>query len=196
MVFEVKSRINITSLVSTKLGERFPDKVVAIRKKTGDAWKVSLRNQSGRLNLGDAVKKSVKGIGSGWGHEKAAAAPVSDWEKFLAQHHDHFDRFDYDVHLGRGLLLDPETPDYMVRQVLATTRKRVDVIGHTPEAIWIIEIKPRGGQGAVGQLQNYRRLYLEEYRPDKPVLMVLVCERLAPDVRGLYDEAAIGIIMV
>ena len=83
IVYEVKSRLSLTSVLSTHLGSRFPENVIAIKKADGERWKVSLRNQSGRVNLGVAVKEAVKGIGSGGGHEKAAAALVSDWEKFL-----------------------------------------------------------------------------------------------------------------
>ena len=83
ITFEVKSSLSITSQLSTHIGEKYPDKTVAIRKAFGEKWKVSLRNQEGRVNLGRIVKKAVKGIGSGGGHEKAAAALVDDWEKFL-----------------------------------------------------------------------------------------------------------------
>ncbi len=83
VVFEVKSPLNIASIVSTRMGTELPDRTVVIRKKSGNAWKVSLRNQEGMVNLGDVVKECVKGIGSGGGHEKAAAAVVSDWDIFL-----------------------------------------------------------------------------------------------------------------
>jgi single-stranded DNA-specific DHH superfamily exonuclease len=83
VVFEVKSALSITSMVATHLGTELPEKIVMIRKRSGDQWKVSLRNQSGRTNLGDTVKEAVKGIGSGGGHEKAAAGIVSDWDLFL-----------------------------------------------------------------------------------------------------------------
>ena len=83
VAYEVKSGINLTSMMATKFGERLPDKVVAVRKSLGDVWKVSIRNQKGEADLGKIVKKCVRGIGSGGGHERAAAAVVSDWEKFL-----------------------------------------------------------------------------------------------------------------
>jgi single-stranded DNA-specific DHH superfamily exonuclease len=83
ILYELKSGLSLTSMVATHMGERFPDKIVAIRKASGDAWKVSLRGQNTGLNLGDIVKGCVKDIGSGGGHEKAAAAVVRDWGEFL-----------------------------------------------------------------------------------------------------------------
>jgi single-stranded DNA-specific DHH superfamily exonuclease len=83
IIYEVKSGLNITSTVATHLGEKFPEHTVMIWKARESGNKVSLRNQSGKLNLGDLVKEAVKGIGSGGGHEKAAAGVVTDWKKFL-----------------------------------------------------------------------------------------------------------------
>ena len=60
-----------------------PSFVVMIRKKSGDVWKLSLRCQSGNVNLNEVVKKSAKGLGSGGGHVKAAGAVVTDYKKFL-----------------------------------------------------------------------------------------------------------------
>ncbi len=83
--YEVKSRVNLASMLSTRAGEAMADWTVAIRTRAGDLWKVSLRNQSGRVNLGDVVKRCAAGIGSGGGHEKAASAMVSDWDEFLTR---------------------------------------------------------------------------------------------------------------
>ncbi len=80
--FRIETRLNLTSVISTMLSERYPDKIVVIRKRSGKGWKVSVRNQSGRYNVGEIVKRAVKGLGSGGGHEKAAAGIVSGWLKF------------------------------------------------------------------------------------------------------------------
>jgi len=82
MIYLIKTRFNITSLVATHFSESFPDMIIIVRKQTGDMWKLCLRNQSGRVNLGKVAKKAVKGIGSGGGHEKAAGVLTTDWEKF------------------------------------------------------------------------------------------------------------------
>ncbi|MEM7816156.1 MAG: DHHA1 domain-containing protein [Candidatus Aenigmatarchaeota archaeon] len=81
-IYTIKTRMNLTSAVSTYFAERYPDKVVVIRRKSENEWKLSFRNQSGEINVGELAKKCVRGIGSGGGHKKAAGAIVSDWEKF------------------------------------------------------------------------------------------------------------------
>lgn len=82
IIYLIKTRFNITSLVATHFSESYPDMIIIVRKQTGDMWKLCLRNQSGRVNLGKIAKKAVNGIGSGGGHEKAAGVLTTDWEKF------------------------------------------------------------------------------------------------------------------
>ena len=83
IIYKLKSRLNIASVISTILAQQNQEDVIIIRKKTPKGeWKLSLRDQKGRVNLGRLVKESVKGIGSGGGHEKAAGALVSDWDAF------------------------------------------------------------------------------------------------------------------
>lgn len=80
--YRIISRLNLTSIISTILATQNPLKVIMIVKKAEKGWKVSLRCQSGRVNLGALTKKAVKGIGSGGGHKKAAGALVRDLELF------------------------------------------------------------------------------------------------------------------
>ena len=80
MFYEIKSRMNITSIIATITAERYPDNIIIIRKKSGDHWKISLRYQAGTMSVGDLAKYATKGIGSGGGHVKSAGALVSDWE--------------------------------------------------------------------------------------------------------------------
>jgi hypothetical protein len=121
---------------------------------------------------------------------------VRVWEKFLAGWGPLFVRFDYDVHVGPGAAIPEDAPEWLVRQIEAVSRDRVDVVAHTTDQVWIVEIKPRGGKGAVGQLIQYERLYVEELRPAKPVIKVLVCERLAPGVQETCDALGIRVFLV
>jgi len=81
--YRIDSAYSITSQVANHFGLEFPDNIIIIKKVHNQRWKMSIRGHNTKLNLGDIVKKSVKGLGSGGGHEKAAAALVSDWDKFI-----------------------------------------------------------------------------------------------------------------
>jgi single-stranded DNA-specific DHH superfamily exonuclease len=83
IAYELKSVLNIVSVISTILAQQNPEEIIIIRKKTPKGeWKMSIRSQTGRANVGRLTKNCVKGIGSGGGHEKAAGALITDWEKF------------------------------------------------------------------------------------------------------------------
>ena len=118
------------------------------------------------------------------------------WARYLERSEEVFLRLTYDLHLGQGAPIDPTWPEWLVRQVRAVSRKRCDVVGETSSQVIIFEVKPRAGMGALGQLLCYRELYQLEYGPVKPVRMVVVCERVEPDVYAVYGQFGVEIAVV
>lgn len=82
ILYEIKSKLNITSVIASKLARLYPEDIIVVRKHTEKGVKMSLRCQRGQVNLGLAVKACIEGIGSGGGHPKAAGAFVTDWKRF------------------------------------------------------------------------------------------------------------------
>ncbi len=82
IIYILDTKLSMTSAISSNLAIKNPDKTIMIVKRSDDEWKISMRNQSGKVNLNEIVKKAVKGIGSGGGHIKAAGAFVNDFEEF------------------------------------------------------------------------------------------------------------------
>ena len=80
--YKIETKLNLTSVISTILSEKYQKEIIVIRKKSSKGWKISVRNQSGDYNVGELVKRAVQGIGSGGGHEKAAAGIISKWREF------------------------------------------------------------------------------------------------------------------
>src|SRR3990172_7150969 len=72
--FEVKSRLSISSILSSMLLDRYPKKTFLIYKKTNDLYHISGRSK--KINLVKAFRKACKGIGRGGGHTVAAGAEV------------------------------------------------------------------------------------------------------------------------
>ena len=83
VVYTLDSGMNLGSQVATHFSEKEPDKTVIVRSRVEDGWKLSLRSQSGKVNVSKLARNASKGIGTGGGHEKAAGAKVKDWERFL-----------------------------------------------------------------------------------------------------------------
>ena len=121
---------------------------------------------------------------------------IAIWDRVLANPPWVIVRAEYDVHLGEGAPINPAWPEWLKSQVKAVSRKRVDVIVHTPDDIYIVEIKPRAGMSALGQVLCYRELYIAEYQPTKRVRMVVIAERAESDVPVVYRQFDVALLLV
>ncbi|MBI4015409.1 MAG: DHH family phosphoesterase [Candidatus Aenigmarchaeota archaeon] len=82
-LFQVKSRVHITSILSTKLSDLYPKRAIILYSKSRDGYRVSGRAPNKNIDLGKVFKSAARGIGKGGGHPVAAGAKVSDIELFL-----------------------------------------------------------------------------------------------------------------
>ena len=86
VVYNLKSAYNLISPISTKISEKYHDKLVIVYTKTGKTIKVSARNQKKNMNAGKIMQLATRGLkASGGGHEAAAGATIDekDWDKFM-----------------------------------------------------------------------------------------------------------------
>ncbi len=127
-------------------------------------------------------------------HMKAYEAEI--WTAFLKQTELEFLDIKYDLHLGKGVPWLPTEPEYMQRLKLAVTRKRVDVVAITRDDLWIIEVKPRIGLSALGQLLTYFELYQREYTTDLPIMLGAVGYDIEPDILETFELHAVNTFIV
>lgn len=118
------------------------------------------------------------------------------WHRFIIPRESQYIKITYDLHLGEGAPPMPGESKQTRAVRLATSVKRVDAIGETAKDITIFEVKSRAGMSALGQLLNYRQLYLKEYNPRKTVKIAIVCERLEPDILPTLRSYGIEIFIV
>jgi len=116
---------------------------------------------------------------------------VPVWQRFLAKYADNYTRIEYDVRVGVGQQPPPDLPPNIQKMAIDLSQKRIDAVGWTPEAIHIIEITRLAGIKAVGQLTVYPILYARTYTVALPLIPVLVCEQLLPDIRPVLDYRGI-----
>lgn len=83
MFYNIKSKYNLSSFISTRLSEIYENRLIVVYQKAGSRIKVSARCQKG-MNVGKIMETATEGIGSGGGHEAAAGATfdVQSWEVF------------------------------------------------------------------------------------------------------------------
>ena len=81
--FELKSKYNLRSPISTLLSKRHRDKLIVVWQDEKQI-KISARNQNKNINAAQVLKKAAGGHNSAGGHEAAAGATIvkKDWSEF------------------------------------------------------------------------------------------------------------------
>lgn len=121
---------------------------------------------------------------------------VEIWERYLDLHAKYWESFEYDVRVGEGQQPNPEHPEYIQTMAKALTEKRIDVIGRIRGKVWIIEVKPSAMLSAVGQLISYQILYEERYPGAGATELMIVTDRVGPDLENLCKKLRISIAVV
>ncbi len=81
--YEMKSKYNLRSIISTKLSEKYKGKFVIVWEKVGKKINGSVRDQDKKFNTNTVLKKAIEGFeGAAGGHEAAGGITVDekDWE--------------------------------------------------------------------------------------------------------------------
>ena len=113
------------------------------------------------------------------------------WSRFLDVYADAFTDFAYDVALG-GQRVNEEHGDEATRLGWQySTALKVDVVGFRELDAWIIEVKPNAGTNAVGAALCYVELAQVDTFTDKPLVPVVVTDRMSPDVRFAANELGV-----
>lgn len=84
ILYNIKSKYNIASIISTKLAEKYKNKIIVVYEKGGSKAKLSARTQSG-TDIAKLLQKAARGLrASAGGHEAAAGATMEakEWDKF------------------------------------------------------------------------------------------------------------------
>ena len=84
---------------------------------------------------------------------------------FLSAHGAEYDRLSFSVRVGVGLTPDPSHLPGIQKNTVDSSRKRIDILLWQGDQPTIAEVKQRVNPAALGQLQTYRHLWLEE-NPD------------------------------
>lgn len=124
------------------------------------------------------------------GFVPAEAAVAHAW---LEEHHQEYERVDFNVRLGTGAVLPPGLPEYMQQFVRSSTTKRADMILHQGRDVTIVEVKIRIGGSAFGQLSLYKKLYIADHPEVQRVHLIAAGVTIEPDVSELFTEHGITV---
>jgi len=70
----------------------------------------------------------------------------------------------------------------------------VDVVIERADEVVIVEVKGVAGMSAVGQLLGYEALWVKERGTSRPVHLLLVCESVEADMKGVFDWYEIEVV--
>ena len=119
------------------------------------------------------------------------APSVELWRKWLELYEDRFERFDYNVRVGRGIDPGPGVSEEMRAMWYAVTTKRIDVVAERENQTWVVEIEERPGARTFGQVQLYLYL-LPQYRPVREVLVgAVISARMGFDMSAAFRDSRI-----
>jgi hypothetical protein len=124
-------------------------------------------------------------------YPRMSSEDVKIWQPFLSDQGAKYDRFDYDLKVGTGVLPDLPVPEIFLQDFQELTKKRIDAVGYNKNGATLFEVKPRAGTSALGQLLTYKILFTQSY-PDVPIYqLVLVCGLATDEEIQLYKQYGI-----
>lgn len=90
------------------------------------------------------------------------AAETAVAKAYLIKHVNDFERVEIERHLGPGLDLGPEYPEYMRRAAKTSYQLRADMVCWNGNVPTIVEAKDRLDGRAIGQLLTYAKLIVQD----------------------------------
>ena len=123
-------------------------------------------------------------------------ADVAIWERFIEKKPNAYDNVSYDVKVGSAPEFDTTVNAESGGKAEDLYKKKIDVVGYKGAEIDIIELKPRAGQSALGQVKGYGQLYIRDYSPPEQPNLVLITDVLLPDMDFLAEAENIRLIVV
>jgi hypothetical protein len=73
---------------------------------------------------------------------------------------------------------------------------RIDAVIETSDCIYVVQVKDWLRQSAIGEVQFYYYHYINEFKPTKPVKMMIVAGRDNPKVREVCEKLGILVYIV
>lgn len=121
---------------------------------------------------------------------------VAIWERFIEMWPDEYESCQYDYHVGDPPPFNPLMDDDEDLNQDALYRLKIDVVAHKNGEIDIIEIKPNAGASAIGQVKGYRDLYIRDEQPKEKINMVIITDRLRPNMLYLCQQENVELVVV
>jgi len=118
------------------------------------------------------------------------------WYRFLETYGAPFINLWYDCLLGAPLLTPEQEADPIQRMWRQNLARRADAIAELENELWIIEVADDPGLRSIGQLFTYRILWIRDPVIPKPEKLILVSERIEPNLLDGASSYGIQIYII
>ena len=125
-----------------------------------------------------------------------AAKEVVLWDRFIKNFPDYAEEADYDVTCGEKDVLASDVPEYSRKDWEYLRSWKIDVVVIKGGGLYVIEVRPRAGLGAIGEILSKATMFQEEHPEIPEVEPVLITDEERPNVRELCATHDIAYIVV
>lgn len=117
-------------------------------------------------------------------------------ERFIEKYPGIYDKVAYSFPVGSGAPADPVVNQESGGSVEYLYFRKIDMVAMRGNAIDIIEVKPRAGTSAIGQVLGYRDLFLRDERPSVKPSCLIITDETNIDVEHVAEKQGVKIIVV
>lgn len=116
------------------------------------------------------------------------------WDDYVQKHPQAFTSVYYNVPLGDPFPEDDAKIEAKANGAYEVSQWRIDALAEDDTAIYVIEIKPDAGAGALGQALAYVKLIQKEWNIIKPIYPVVLTDKITP----VMEQAAkmLGVLVL
>lgn len=125
-----------------------------------------------------------------------SVADTAIWNRFIDKYPEAFVDCQYDFHVGDAPPFNTLDDDGTDKNQDMLYRKRIDVLGHTSDEVYIIELKPNAGMPTVGQVKGYKMLYDDEEWSSKPSRPMIITDAMSTDTQRYCEREGVKFFIV
>ena len=118
------------------------------------------------------------------------------WQRWHPRVMQYILRMWFDVGLGEGKPIPPDTSADLAFMWTRNTQKRADVIIETDTEIWLVELRFKAQANAIGRLLTYLDLVEDDNPFTKAIRPLLVTDQEDPEVRRSASKRRIQYLVV
>lgn len=112
---------------------------------------------------------------------------------YLTRHVNDFDRVEFNVGLGPGIILGPDYADYVQRSATESTKLRADMILYLGDSATIVEVKGRISGSVLGQLLTYWHMLTVDNPKLMQVYKVVAGNTIQDGLPAIFDRYGVTV---